>query len=209
MLRSVFCTNVPCFCTTVPFLHHCFVFALLFRFLHYCSVFPQWDKNGTVCFRTTVPVILHFCPVFPQQNKYGTVYFVPLVRVFVPLFRFLPYCFVFSTTEQKRNSVFCTTVPCFCTTIPFLHHCSVFLHYCSVFSTTEQKRNSVFCTTVPCLCTTVLFFHYCSIFHKLREHHIQCLEGKEMRPFPTAKGTSKRRKAIKKIENCSYTVFAK
>ena len=33
---------------------------------------------------------------------------------------------------------------------------------------------------------------------KLREHLIQCLENKEMRPFPTAKGTSKRRKAIKK-----------
>ena len=36
---------------------------------------------------------------------------------------------------------------------------------------------------------------------KLREHLIQCLENKEMRPFPTAKGTSKRRKAIKKTEN--------
>ena len=44
---------------------------------------------------------------------------------------------------------------------------------------------------------------------KLREHLIQCLENKEMRPFPTAKGTSKRRKAIKKTENFSYTVFAK
>ena len=33
---------------------------------------------------------------------------------------------------------------------------------------------------------------------KLREHLIQCLENKEMRPFPNAKGTSKRRKAIKK-----------
>ena len=32
---SVFCTTVPCFCITVPFLHHCSVFALLFRFLHY------------------------------------------------------------------------------------------------------------------------------------------------------------------------------
>ena len=37
--------------------------------------------------------------------------------------------------------------------------------------------------------------------NKLREHLIQCLENKEMRPFPTAKGTSKRRKAIKKTEN--------
>ena len=37
--------------------------------------------------------------------------------------------------------------------------------------------------------------------NKLREHLIQCLENKEMRPFPAAKGTSKRRKAIKKIEN--------
>ena len=39
---------------------------------------------------------------------------------------------------------------------------------------------------------------------KLREHLIQCLENKEMRPFPIAKGTSKRRKAMKKIE---YTVI--
>ena len=36
---------------------------------------------------------------------------------------------------------------------------------------------------------------------KLREHLLKCLEEKEMRLFPTAKGTSKRRKAIKKIEN--------
>ena len=35
---------------------------------------------------------------------------------------------------------------------------------------------------------------------KLREHLLKCLEEKEMRLFPTAKGTSKRRKAIKKIE---------
>ena len=33
---------------------------------------------------------------------------------------------------------------------------------------------------------------------KLREHLIQCLEDKEMRPFPTAKGTSKRRKTNQK-----------
>ena len=36
---------------------------------------------------------------------------------------------------------------------------------------------------------------------KLREHLIQCLDNKEMRPFQTAKGTSKRRKAIKKTGN--------
>ena len=35
---------------------------------------------------------------------------------------------------------------------------------------------------------------------KLREHLLKCLEEKEMRLFPIAKGTSKRRKAIKKIE---------
>ena len=35
---------------------------------------------------------------------------------------------------------------------------------------------------------------------KLREHLMKCLEEKEMRLFPTAKGTNKRRKAIKKIE---------
>ena len=43
---------------------------------------------------------------------------------------------------------------------------------------------------------------------KLREHLIQCLEDKEMRPFPTAKETSKRRKALKKTEVYNYTVFA-
>ena len=34
----------------------------------------------------------------------------------------------------------------------------------------------------------------------LREHPIQCFEDKELRPFPTAKGTSKRLKALKKTE---------
>ena len=43
---------------------------------------------------------------------------------------------------------------------------------------------------------------------KLREHLIQCLEDKEMRPFPTAKGTSKRRRALKKAERLQlYCVF--
>ena len=43
---------------------------------------------------------------------------------------------------------------------------------------------------------------------KLREHLIQCLEDKEMKPFPTAKGTSKRRKALKKTERLQlYCAF--
>ena len=234
--NSVFCTTVPCFRTTVPFLHHCSIFSQqnkngtvyfvpLFRvfvplfsfcttvpFLHYCSFFcttvpffPQWDKNRTLyfvqlhcvfvplfCFFTIIPFFhnvtkteqcvfvplfrffLQFCSVFPQQNKNGTVYFVPLFRVFVPLFHF--FTTVPFIPQQNKNGtvyfvpLFRVFVPLFrfCTTVPFffalLFH---FFHYCSIFSTTEQKRNSVFCTTVLCLFTTVLFFHYCSIFPEI------------------------------------------
>ena len=137
------------------------------------------NENGTLRNRT----------VFSQQNKNGTLYFVPLFRVFVPLFRFcttvtfFARLFGFSTIEQKRNSVFCTTVPCFCTTVPFSHYCSVFpqrnksgtvcLHttvlgfFCTSvpFSHNRTKTEcSVFCTTVPCFCTTVPFLHFCSVF---------------------------------------------
>ena len=176
------------------FSYQCSVFAPLFRFcttvffLHCCSVFPQWDKNGTVyfvplfrvfvplfCFCTTVPFFhngtkteqcvfvplfrcffLHFYSVFPQQNKNGTVFFVPLFRVFVPLFRF------------------CTTVPFFALLFRF--------------STTEQKRNGVFCTTVPCLFTTVLFFHYCSIFPQIEGTSHSVSQRQRNETFPNRKG---------------------
>ena len=166
--NSVFWTTVPCFCTYVPFFNH-------------CSVFPQRNKNGTVCLRITVPFFLHFCSVFPQQNKNGSVYFVPLFHVFIPLFRFcttVPFCailFRFSTMEQKRNSVFWTTFSVFlyhCYVFPLLFRFSstkqkrnsVFSYHCSVFALlfrfpiTEQKRTSVFCTTVQCFRTTVPVF---------------------------------------------------
>ena len=115
-----------------------------------------------------------------RGENQSTVYFEPLFRVFVPLFRFSTtvlfflnrtkrksvfsyHCSVFALlcrfpiTEQKRTSVFCTTVPCFRTTVPFF---ALLFR----FSTMEQKRNSVFCTTVPCFCFTVPCLHHCSVF---------------------------------------------
>ena len=154
-----FCTTVPffarlfrtieqkrnsVFCTTVP------CFCTYVPFFNHCSVFPHRNKNGTVCLRITVPFFcLHFCSVFPQQNKNGSVYFVPLFRVFVPLFRFC------TTVPFLHNcSIYCNTAPFFHnetkTEQCILNHCSVFLYHCFVFqllfrfSSTEQKRNSVF-----------------------------------------------------------------
>ena len=162
---SVFCTSVPffpqqnkkrnsVFCTTVPF------FAPLFRFFHNGT-----KKNGTVCFCTTVPffpqrtkkrnsVVLYHCsvfctsvPFFPQRNKKTE------QCVFVPLFRFLHFCSVFSTTEQ-------TTEQC------VLYHCSIFCTIVPFFPQRNKKRNSgtkthcsVFCTTVPFFALLFLFFH--------------------------------------------------
>ena len=115
-----------CFCTTVPF------FAPLFRFFH------NGTKNGTVCFCTTVPffellfrfcITVPFCSVFakivseydqeiPQSQTADNP--MALFRSFAPLFRFLHFCSVFSTTEQKTEQ--CVFVPLF----RFLYYCSVF-----------------------------------------------------------------------------------
>ena len=200
--NSVFCTTVPCFCTTVLFLYHCSVFALLFRFLHYCSVFPQRDKTEQ-CILYHRSLFLFHCSVFPLLFRFTTTD----QCVFVPLFRFFFFAllFRFPTTDQKRNSVFCTTVPFFALLFCFflngtkkeqciLFHCSVFAplfrfwHYCSVFSTTEQKRNSVFCTTVLCLCTTVPFFHYCSIFPQIEGTSHSVSRRQRNETFPNRKG---------------------
>ena len=101
-----------------------------------------------------------------QQNKTKQFHFAKIVSEYgqeipqsqtadnpMALFRFLHYCSVFPTTEQKRNSV-------------FLHHCSVFIYHCSVFcttvpffTTTEQKRNSVFLYH-GCFCTSFPFFFH-------------------------------------------------
>ena len=113
------------------------VFVPLFRFLHYCSVFSLRNKNGKVCFCTTVP-FLHFFSVFSTtEQKTEQCVFVSLFSFFVPLFRFLHYCSVFPQRNKNGKVCFCTTVP--------------FLHFSSIFSATEQKRNSVF------FCTTVFF----------------------------------------------------
>ena len=160
MFSIRFCTTVL-FCITVPFLYHCSVFALLFRFFSYatteqcvfvkCSVFSnctmeqKWSKNGTVCFRITVP-FLHWCSVSYHCS------------VFALLFRFLYHCSVFSqgTAEQKRNSV-------------VLYHCSVYFHK-------EQwnKNGTVwYCITVP------FFFHngtkteQCGIVSLFRFFHME------------------------------------
>ena len=67
------------------------------------------------------------------------------------LFRFLHYCSVFPTTEQKRKQ--CVFASLFRVFIPLFR----FLHYCSVFTTMEQKRNSVFLYH-GCFCTSFPFF---------------------------------------------------
>ena len=146
-----FCTTVPffaplfrffhngtkngtvCFCTTVPF------FAPLFRFFH------NGTKTGTVCFCTTVPFFAPLFRFFHNGTKNGTVCFCTTVPFFAPLFRFFhngtktgTVCFCttvpfftsvpFSTTEQKRNGVLLYHCSVFCTTVPFLHYCSILYH---------------------------------------------------------------------------------
>ena len=128
------------------FLYHCPVFALLFLF------FTTEQKRNSVfcttvsCFRNTVPFFaLHF-RFFPQRNKNGTVYFVPMFRVFVPLFRF-------------------------CTTVSFLHYCSVFCTTVPFFHNGTKTEQFVFVPLFRLFCTSVPFSHnrtkteQCILYH--------------------------------------------
>ena len=172
-------------------LYHCSVFALLFRFWYDCSVFPQYNKNGTVyfvplsrfyttarfftteqkrisVFCTTVP----FCSTvpffatlfrFPRWNKNGTVYLEPLFRVFVPLFRFSTTVPFFLNRTKKEQCVF---VPLFrfCTSVPFSHNRTK-MDQCILY------HCSVFSYHCSGFCTTVPFFHngtkteQCILYH--------------------------------------------
>ena len=125
------------------------VFVPLFRFLHYCSVFSLRNKNGKVCFCTTVP-FLHFFSVFSTtEQKTEQCVFVSLFSFFVPLFRFLHYCSVFPQRNKNGKVCFCTTV-LFCTSVPFFpqqnKNGTVFFFVPLFFSqeTMEQKQNNVF-----------------------------------------------------------------
>ena len=111
--------------------------------LYHCSVFcttvpfffhkKQQHKNGTVCFYTTVPFFHK-----GQRNKTEQCVSKNRTVCFVPLFRF-------------------------CTTVPFLYHCSVYSirdNDVLVWSKTEQ------CVFVPLFrfFTTVPFLYHCSVF---------------------------------------------
>ena len=164
------------------FLNHCSVFSITEQkkrnsvFLYHCSVFctsvplfPQQNKNGTVCFCSTVPF---FAPLFrfPQRNKKRNSAFLYHCSVFALLFRFFgPLFRLFYNGTKKRSSVFLYHCSVFALLFRFFHNrtkteqcVSVplfrFLHFCSVFSTTEQNGTVCFCTTVPFFCTTVPFF---------------------------------------------------
>ena len=101
-----FCTTVPCFHTTVLFLHYCSVFSqekteqcvfeLRFRFFHKGQwnkteqcVFLTLSKNGTVCFVSQFRALYH-CSVFALLFRFCT------------SFRFFH--------KKQRNNLFCTTV---------------------------------------------------------------------------------------------------
>ena len=107
------------FCTTVPFLHYCSVFALLFRFYATVPFFTR--TNGTEWLCITVPV-------FSRGTKTEQCGIVSLFRFF---------------HMELRNSFVFAPLFRFCITVPFLYHCSVFhkeqrnsvvLYHCSVFS---------------------------------------------------------------------------
>ena len=136
----------------------------------------RYKEDGKAVGRIIVP-FLHYCSV-----SYHCSVFALLFRsVFVTLFRFLHKeqklnsmvlynCSVFShgTTEQFR----------YCTTVPFLHFCSVFIPLSIFFSHKEQRNKNGtvwYCITVPFFfsyetteqfrfCTTVPFLHYSSVF---------------------------------------------
>ena len=100
----------------------------------------------------------------------------------------------FSTMEQKTEQcVCCTTVPCFRTTVLFLHYYSI-LYHCSVFYTTEQKMEQCFCTNFPCFRTTVPFLHFCSVFpqrNKKRNCNVYMqMNGNDCDLYAIANGTA-------------------
>ena len=148
----------------------------------FCTTVPCFHTTNCSVFCTTVPLF-------------------PLFSVFESLFRFfLHYCSFFSTTvpffyKKQRYSIFpffhngTKTEQC------VLYHCSVFSYHCSVF-----------CTSVPFFSTR----NNGTVYPKpIEGTSLQCLEDKEMRPFPTAKEQVTDERVSKRQKTCSYTVFAK
>ena len=160
----------------------------------------QRNKTKTVCFCTTVlfcttvPFLYHcsvFVPLFRFVLLFRLCTTVPFFRTTVPFFALL-FRFSQETRGQKRNNVF------FALLFRYFFHkeqrnktkqCGCF-NLCSVFffSYENKETKTEQCVFVP------LFRFRTSVpfFQTNRKDLIQCLEGKEMRPVPTAKGTSKR-----------------
>ena len=96
---------------------------------------------------------------------------------------FLIIVFVPSYGNNETEMEQCLFVPLFrfCTTVPFFFQTNG-NHDCGLYAIANT--------------TAIAFGRDPSkeqyIPSKMREHLIQCLDGKEKRPFPTAKGTSKR-----------------
>ena len=145
----------------------------LFRFLHFCTVFFSTTEQKTeqcvfvslfYVFRTTVPFFAPLFRFFHNRTKKEQCVFVSLFHVFVPLFCFLHHCSVFSTTEQKWNSVFLYHCFLFCTTVPF-------------FPQKNKKKTGTvcFCITVPCFRTTVPFFAPLFHFFTAEQKTEQCV----------------------------------
>ena len=84
---------------------------------------PQTTPWHCSIFCTTVPFFS------TTRKKRNSVFFVPL-------FRFLHHCSVFSTTSKNG-------------TVCFLYHCSVFCTTVPFFPQREKTEQCVFCTTVP------------------------------------------------------------
>ena len=108
------------------FLYHCSVFSYpSFVFCTTVPFFPQLNKNGTVCFRTTVPFFGTTVLFFHNRTKTEQC-------VFVPLCRFLHHCSILFHNGTKNGTV------CFGTTVPFF---ALLFHF---FPKRNKKRNSVF-----------------------------------------------------------------
>ena len=139
-------------------------------------------------------MVLYHCSVFALLFRfYTTVPFLHYCSVFVTLFRFF-------TRNNGTKTEQCGIVSLFrfCITVPFFKKILK-----AKFINVYMQTNGNDCGLYAIANATALAFgrdpskeQY--IPSKLRKHLIQCLEDKEMKPFPTAKGTSKRRKASEK-----------